>query len=64
MFSPAFSGGLIEAASKRIYMTATERSFPPRSAGASLKQSAPPIVFLHSELFSPAFSGGLIEAPR
>ena len=65
-FSPAFSGGLIEAARREHVADAGRppRCFPPRSAGASLKRwrKARHVPMGSTRWFSPAFSGGLIEA--
>ena len=61
MFSPAFCGGLIEAAMVRPRMCSS-RSFPPHSAGASLKHLQIAPHQLRPIKFSPAFCGGLIEA--
>ena len=61
-FSPAFSGGLIEAKAVVSIFRYVHYRFPPRSAGASLKRDVGAYMLLRHWLFSPAFSGGLIEA--
>ena len=62
MFSPAFSGGLIEAWPRWSAQPDALARFPPRSAGASLKRHCHTRRYSAGGTFSPAFSGGLIEA--
>ena len=60
-FSPAFSGGLIEAESEFVSEIGVT-VFSPAFSGGLIEARLRPKACRRAPSFSPAFSGGLIEA--